>query len=53
MAADGLAAGKAADGLIDYRLENRGGQILAGCAFVDQGLDVGLGKYAASCRDGI
>ena len=53
VAPDGLAAGKAADGLIDHRLENGGGQILPGSSFVNQGLDVRLGEHAAAGGDGV
>ncbi len=37
IAADRLAACQTADGLVDNRLENGGGQILFCCAFVDDG----------------
>ena len=53
MSADGLTAGKAADGLIDNRLENGGGEIFLGRTLIDQGLDVGFGKDTAARRDGI
>ena len=53
VAPDGLAACQAADGLVDDRLENRGGQVFLGRAFVDQGLDIGLGKNTAARCDGI
>ena len=53
IAADGLAAGQTADGLIDYRLENGGSQILSGGAFIDQGLNIRLGKYTAAGGDGV
>ena len=46
VAADRLAAGKSADGLVDYCLEDRSRQILLSGALVDQGLNVGLGKNA-------
>ena len=36
MSADGLTAGKAADGLIDNCLENRGRQIFASCTLIDE-----------------
>ena len=49
--ADRLAAGQAADCLVDDRLDNGGRQIFLGSAFVDQGLDVGFGKNAAAGRD--
>ena len=51
MSADGLAAGKSADSLVDYGLENGGGKILPCGALVDQGLDVRLGENAAAGRD--
>ena len=53
IAADRLAAGQTADGLVDNRLENGGGQILFGSAFVDQRLDIRLGENAAAGRDRI
>ena len=53
VAAYGFAAGKAAYGLVDDGLENGRRKIFLGGAFVDQGLDVGLGKNAASGRDRI
>ncbi len=53
VAADRLAAGKSADGLVDYCLEDRSRQILLGGALVDQGLNVGLGKNAAACGNRI
>ena len=53
MAPDGFAAGQSADGLVDDRLENGGGQILSGGPVIDQGLDIGFGKYAAAGRDRI
>ena len=40
MSADRLAAGQAADGLVDNRLENGGGQVFLGRALVDQRLDI-------------
>ena len=51
MAPDGLAAGQTADGLVDDRLEDGGGQVLLGGALIDQGLNIGLGKDAAAGRD--
>ncbi len=33
--ANGFAAGQTADGLIDHRLENRGGEILSGRPFIN------------------
>ena len=53
MSPDGFAAGQAGDGLIHYRLEDGGRQILLGGALVDQGLDISLGKHAAACGDGV
>ena len=53
MPPNGLAAGKAADGLVYHRLKDGGGQILLGSALVDQGLDVGFGKDTAPGRNGI
>ena len=52
-AADGLAAGKAGDGLVDDGLKNGGRQIGQRCALVDEGLDVRLGEHAAARGDGI
>ena len=53
LAADGVAAGQAADGLFHHGLEDGGRQILAGRAFVEQRHHVGLGEDAAAGRDGI
>ena len=53
VAADRLSAGEARDGLVHHRLEDGGGQILAGRALVDQRLDVRLREHAAARRDGI
>ena len=53
MSPDGLSAGKAGNGLVDHRLENGGGKILTGGAFVDKGLYVCLGKYTAAGGNGI
>ena len=50
---DGFSAGQTADGLIDYRLKNRGGKIFFGGPLVDQGLNVRFGKYAAAGGDGV
>ena len=52
-APDGLAAGKAGDGLVHHRLKNGGSQIGLGGTLVDQGLDIRLGKHAAPGGDGI
>ena len=48
---DRLAAGKAADGLVYNRLENRGCKVLTGRAVIDQRLDIGLCEYAAAGSD--
>ena len=53
IAADRLAACQTTDGLVDNRLENGGGQILFGCALIDEGLDIRLGENAAARRDRI
>ena len=53
IAPDGLAAGKAADGLIDHCLEDGGSQVFLGGALIDQGLDIGLGKDTAAGGDRI
>ena len=50
---DGLAAGQAADGLVDDSLKNRRGQVFLGRALVDQWLNIGFGKYAAAGGDGV
>ncbi len=51
VAADGLAAGQAADGLVDHGLEDRRRQIFAGRTLIDQRLDIRFGEYAAAGRD--
>ena len=53
MAADGLAAGKARNGLVDDRLEDRGGEVGLRRALVDEGLDIRLGEHAAARGDGV
>ena len=53
MSPDGLAAGQAADGLVDDSLKNRRGQVFLGRALVDQWLNIGFGKYAAAGGDGV
>ena len=50
---DGFSAGQTADGLVDHCLENGSGQILPGSTVIDQGLDIGFGKYTAAGCDGI
>ena len=52
-ASDGLAAGKAGDGLVHHCLEDGGGQIRLGGPFVNQRLDIRFGKHAAAGRDGV
>ena len=52
-APDGLAAGKAGDGLVHHRLEYGGGQVRLGGPVVYQGLDVRLGKDAAAGGNGV
>ena len=52
-APDGLSAGKAGNGLIHHCLKNGGGKIGPGGALVDEGLNVGFGKYAAAGGDGV
>ena len=49
--ADRLTAGKTADGLVYHCLENRSRQIFSGSTFIDQRLDIGLGKYTATRSD--
>ena len=48
---NGLAAGKAGDGLVHHRLKDGGGQIGGGSALVDKGLNVGFGEHAAPGGD--
>ena len=50
---DGLAAGKAGDGLIDHGLKNGCGQVGGGRALVDEGLNIGFRKHAAAGGNGI
>ena len=53
VAADGVAARQARDGLVRDGLEDRGGDV-GGCGtLVEQRLDVGLGEHAAAARDGV
>ena len=47
------AAGKTGNGLVHHRLENGKGNILMGNAFIQKGLDIGFGKYAAAGSNGI
>ena len=51
MAANRLAAGKAGDGLVHNRLENRSREVLAGRALVDERLNVRFREYAAARRN--
>ena len=53
VAADGVTAGQARDGLVGHRLEDGGGDVLGGRALVEQRLDVGLGEDAAAAGDGV
>ena len=53
VAADGLAAGKARDRLVDDCLKDRGGKVGLCRALVDEGLDVRLGEHAAARGDGV
>ena len=53
MTADRLTACQAGNGLVHHSLENRSGQVFLGSTFVDQRLDIGLGKYTAAGRDGV
>ena len=53
VAPDRLAAGQAADGLIDHSLEDGGRQILLGCPVVDQRLYIGFCKDTAAGGDGV
>src|SRR5699024_3832602 len=53
MSPDGFSAGQSADGLVDNSLEDGGGQIFPGGTFIDQRLDVRLGKHAAAGSDGV
>ena len=53
MTADRLTACQTGDGLVHHSLKNRSGQVFLGSTFVDQGLDIGLGKYTAAGRDGV
>ena len=50
-AADRLAAGQTADGLVDHRLENGCGQIFPCSSFIDERLDIGFCENAAAGRD--
>ena len=52
-APDGLAAGKAGDGLVNHGLKNGCGQVGGGRALVDEGLNIGFRKHAAAGGDGI
>ena len=53
MAADGLAAGKTRDRLVDDRLKDRGGKVGLRRALVDEGLNVRLCEHAAARGDGV
>ena len=49
----GLAAGETRDGLVHHRLKNGCRQVRPGGALVDQGLNVGFGKYPAPGGNGV
>ena len=51
MAANRLAAGKAGNCLVYDRLENGSGEILAGCALVDERLNIRFRKHATARRN--
>ncbi len=51
--ANWFAAGKTTDGLIHNCLENGCRQGLLACTFVDQWLDICLGKYTAARGNGV
>ena len=53
VAADGLAAGQTADGLVDDGLKDRGGDIFFCGALIEQRLNIGFGENAAAGSDGI
>ena len=53
MTADRLTTCQSGNSLVHHSLENRSRQVFLGSAFVDQRLDIGLGKYAAAGRDGV
>ena len=53
MTADRLTACQTGDGLVHHSLENRSRQVFLGSTFVDQRLDICLGKYTASGGDRI
>ena len=50
---DGAALCQACNGLVDHRLIDGAGNILCQGALVDQGLDITLGKHAATAGDGV
>ena len=53
MAADRFPTGKTTDGLVDNGLENGSCEVFLGGPFVDEGLDIGLGKYATARSNGV
>ena len=53
MSTDRFTAGKTADGLVYHCLEDRRRKVFLGGSFVDQRLNVRLGKHTAAGRDGI
>ena len=52
-APDGLAAGQAGNGLVHHGLEDGGGQVRQGGPFIDEGLNIRLGKDAAPGGNGV
>ena len=53
MTADRLTACQTGDGLVHHSLENRSGQVFLGSTFVDQWLDISLGKYTTAGSNGV
>ena len=53
MPANRFAAGQTGDGLVHHSLKDGSGQVFLGGTFIDQGLNIRLGKYTAACGDGI
>jgi len=53
IAADGMAAGEAGDGLVGNGLEDGGSHVLARRTFVEQRLHVRFGEDATTRRDGV
>ena len=53
MSPDRLSTGKTTDSLVYHCLEDGRCQVFLGSAVIDQRLDVRLGKYTASCSNGV